>query len=85
MIGQTSNTSYTLRPTETGEVTYVIRASYTIFTNNASDNLEIKANLGMDSNIDDIIDPKPGDGDNTDDPNTPPIDEPDDNPDTGLE
>ena len=85
LIGQTSNTSYTLRPTETGEVTYVIRASYTIFTNNASDNLEIKANLGMDSNIDDIIDPKPGDGDNTDDPNTPPIDEPDDNPDTGLE
>ncbi len=81
LIGQTSNTSYTLRPTETGEVTYVIRASYSIFTNNASDNLEIKVNLGMDSNVDDIINPKPDDDD--DKPNKPT--EPDEKPDTGLE
>ena len=81
LVGQTAYTSYTLTPTETGEVTYVIKASYSIFTNNASGNLEIKVNLGMDSNVDDIINPKPDDDD--DKPNKPT--EPDEKPDTGLE
>ncbi len=84
LVGQTANTSYTLTPTETGEVTYVIRASYTIFTSNASDNLEIDVNLGMDSNVGDIVNPDPGDDDTPTNPGTP-IEEPDDNPDTGLE
>ena len=86
LVGQTSNTNYTLQPTETGEVTYVIRASYTIFTANMSDNLEIEVNLGMDSNIDDIINPNPGDDTTPDNPNRPttPSDD-NENTDTGLE
>ena len=86
LVGQTSNTNYTLQPTETGEVTYVIRAAYTIFTANMSDNLEIEVNLGMDSNIDDIINPNPGDDTTPDNPNRPttPSDD-NENTDTGLE
>ena len=86
LVGQTSNTNYALQPTETGEVTYVIRASYTIFTANMSDNLEIEVNLGMDSNIDDIINPNPGDDTTPDNPNRPttPSDD-NENTDTGLE
>ena len=77
LVGSTSNLNYTINPTETGEVTYVIKSSYTIFTANMSDGLEIKVNLGMDSNIDDIITPD----DDTDDINT----DNQNKPDTGLE
>ena len=56
-IGRTDSTNYTLTPTDSGNVTYIIKSAYSIFTTNMSDGLEIKVNLGMDSNIDDIIDP----------------------------
>ena len=55
-IGRTDSTNYTLTPTDSGNVTYIIKSAYSIFTTNMSDGLEIKVNLGMDSNIDDIID-----------------------------
>ena len=38
----------------------------------------------MDSNVGDIVNPDPGDDDTPTNPGTP-IEEPDDNPDTGLE
>lgn len=56
-IGRTDSTNYILTPTDSGNVTYIIKSAYSIFTTNMSDGLEIKVNLGMDSNIDDIIDP----------------------------
>ena len=56
-IGRTDSTNYTLTPTDSGNVTYIIKSAYSIFTTNMSDGLEIKVNLGMDSNIDDMIDP----------------------------
>lgn len=56
-IGRTDSTNYTLTPTDSGNVTYIIKSAYSIFTTNMSNGLEIKVNLGMDSNIDDIIDP----------------------------
>ena len=78
-IGRTEGTSYTLNPTGSGNVTYVIRSAYSIFTNNMSDGLELTVNLGMDSNVDDIIDPDDDSGDtgNNDDNNN--------RPNTGLE
>ena len=54
-IGRTEDNSYTFAPNDSGNVTYVIRSAYSIFTANMSDNLEIKVNLGMDSTVDDII------------------------------
>ncbi len=72
LVGSTSNLNYTLKPTDTGEITYVIKSSYTIFTANMSDGLEIKVNLGMDSNIDDIITPDDdNENTNTDSQNKP--------------
>ena len=64
-LGRTDGTSISFTTTDTGTVTYVIKSAYSLFASNMSDGLEIKANLGMDSNIDDIIDPDdPDDNDN---------------------
>ena len=60
-IGRTDGTSTSFTTTDTGTVTYVIKSAYSLFASNMSDELEIKANLGMDSNIDDIIDPDDND------------------------
>ena len=73
-IGRTESNNYSFTPNDSGNVTYVIRSAYSIFTANMSDNLEINVNLGMDSNMDDIInsDPSennpstPGNGNNSD-------------------
>lgn len=68
-IGRTENTNYTLTPTDSDNVTYIIKSAYSIFTANMSDGLEIKVNLGIDSNVDDIVNPSdPDDEDDT--PNT---------------
>lgn len=58
LVGRTEGTSTSLTTTDTGSVTYVIKAAYSIFTNNMSDGLEIEVNLGMDSNIGDMINPE---------------------------
>lgn len=60
-IGRTDGTSTSFTTTDTGTVTYVIKSAYSIFTANMSDGLEIKVNLGMDSNVDDIVDPDDND------------------------
>ena len=83
-IGRTEGTNYNFSPTDTGTVTYIIRSSYSIFTSNMSDGLKITVNLGMDSNVGDIVDPddptddspNSGTGGNTGNNNR---------PDTGLE
>ena len=82
-LGRTESTNYTLTPTETGEVTYVIRSAYSIFTANMSDGLEITVNLGMDSNVDDIVnpdEPNNSENNNNNQGNTTP-----ERPNTGLE
>ena len=64
-IGQTNNTNYSvpISSNDSGNVTYVIKAAYSIYTANMSDGLEIKVKLGIDSNVDDMIE------DNTDNNN----------------
>ncbi len=70
-ITRTDGTSVSFTPTDSGTVTYVIKSAYSLFASNISDGLEIKVNLGMDSNIDDIIDPSDPDDNTSDDkPNT---------------
>lgn len=66
-IGRTNDTNYTITPSasESGTVTYVIKSAYSIFTANMSDGLEIKVNLRMDSNIDDMIDEEENNSDNS--------------------
>lgn len=54
-IGMTENTSYTINNPAGGNVTYVIKSSYSIFTSNMSDGLEINTNNNIDSNIGNII------------------------------
>ena len=56
-IGRTESNTISLLPSDTGNVTYIIKSAYSIFTANMSDGLEIKANLGIDSNVDDIVNP----------------------------
>lgn len=75
-VGRTDGTSTSFTTTDTGTVTYVIKSAYSLFTSNMSDGLEIKVNLGMDSNIGDIV--NPGDQEK-------PSSKPDDKPNTGLE
>lgn len=79
-IGSTENTNYSfnINPTDSGTVTYVVKSTYTLFTSNMSDGLEIKVNLGMDSNVGDIVE------DNTDDTNNT-TEKPNNKPNTGLE
>ncbi len=79
-IGSTENTNYSfnINPTDSGTVTYVVKSAYTLFTSNMSDGLEIKVNLGMDSNVGDIVE------DNTDDTNNT-TEKPNNKPNTGLE
>ena len=79
-IGSTENTNYSfnINPTDSGTVTYVVKSTYTLFTSNMSDGLEIKVNLGMDSNVGEIVE------DNTDDTNNT-TEKPNNKPNTGLE
>ncbi len=54
-IGMTENPNFTINNPTSGNVTYVIKSSYSIFTNNMSDGLEINTNNNIDSNIGDIM------------------------------
>ena len=78
-IGSTENTNYSfnINPTDSGTVTYVVKSTYTLFTSNMSDGLEIKVNLGMDSNVGDIIEDNTNNNNSTEKPNN--------KPNTGLE
>ena len=80
LIGSTENTNYSfnINPADSGTVTYVVKSAYTLFTSNMSDGLEIKVNLGIDSNVGDIVE------DNTDDTNNT-TEKPNNKPNTGLE
>lgn len=76
-LGRSEGTSYTISNPTNGNVTYVIKSSYSIFKNNMSDGLEITVNTNVDSNVDDII----GGGNNNNDNNN---NEDNTNTDTGL-
>lgn len=56
-IGRTDNTNYTITNPSGGNVTYVIKSAYSLFTANMSDGLQISVNTGIDSNIEDIVSP----------------------------
>lgn len=58
-VGRTDGTSINFTTSDTGTVTYVIKSAYSIFTSNMSDGLTIKVELGMDSNVSDIVSPTP--------------------------
>lgn len=57
LLGRTENTNYTVTNTSGGNVTYVIKSAYSIFTANMSDGLEINVNTDIDSNVEDIVIP----------------------------
>lgn len=70
-LGRTDNNYYTVTNTLGGNKTYVIKSTYSLFKNNASDGLEIKTNTNIDSNITDLIpdsntQTKPEESQNTD-------------------
>ena len=76
-LGYTSNNSFTYQAAAGAEYTFVIKSSYSIFKDNMSEGLTIKAQSSIDSNVDDMVNPDlDTDTDISDD--TPPID-------TGLE
>lgn len=62
-LGRTDGTSFTVNATS-ANTTYVIKSAYSLFTKNMSDGLIIKTNSDIDSNVEDIINPKPSDDDN---------------------
>ena len=74
-LGTTNTTNYSIIPstTDNGSITYVIKSAYSIFTSNMSDGLEIKVNINIDSNVDDIVG---GNEDNNDNNNNKPIEKP---------
>ena len=59
-LGRTDSTSFTVNATSANS-TYVIKSAYSLFTKNMSDGLIIKTNSNIDSNVEDIINPKPSD------------------------
>ena len=63
-IGRTDNTNYTITNPSGGNVTYVIKSAYSLFTANMSDGLQISVNTGIDSNIEDIVSPGQNDDNN---------------------
>lgn len=60
-LGRTENTNYTVSNPTGGNITYVIKSAYSLFGANASDGLNIKTNANIDSNVEDIVKPKPDD------------------------
>ena len=64
-LGRTDGTSYTVTNSTGGNKTYVIKSAYSLFTKNMSDDLTIKVNSNIDSNIEDIIKPNPSDDTDT--------------------
>lgn len=64
-LGRTDGTSYTVTNSTGGNKTYVIKSAYSLFTKNMSDDLTIKVNSNIDSNIEDIIKPDPSDDTDT--------------------
>lgn len=63
-IGRTDNTNYTITNPSSGNVTYVIKSAYSLFTANMSDGLQITVNTAIDSNIEDIVSPGQNDDNN---------------------
>ena len=63
-LGRTEGSSFSISNPPNGKNTYIIKSSYSIFTNNISDGLAITATTNIDSNVNDIITP----------PNNPTID-----------
>jgi penicillin-binding protein 1A len=55
-VGRTESNSYTITSPPSGNVTYIVKASYSKFTSNASDGLSISTKTNVDNNIEDIID-----------------------------
>lgn len=62
-LGRTDNTTFTVSNPKGGNTTYVIKASYSLFKANMSDGLLIKSNSDIDSNVENIIKPDPGNDD----------------------
>ena len=62
-LGRTDNTTFTVSNPKGGNTTYVIKASYSLFKANISDGLLIKSNSDIDSNVENIIKPDPGNDD----------------------
>lgn len=65
-IGRTEESNFTINNPIGGNTTYVVKSAYSMFSANMSDGLEINTNANIDSNVDDIIKPKPDDKPNTD-------------------
>ena len=68
-IGRTDNTNYTITNPSGGNVTYVIKSAYSLFTANMSDGLQITVNTAIDSNIEDIVSPGQNDDNNNNNKN----------------
>ena len=66
-LGRTDSTNYTITNPSSGNVTYIIKSAYSLFTANMSDGLQISVNTGIDSNIEDIV--SPGQNEDNDDNN----------------
>ncbi len=64
-LGRTGDTSYSVPNPSKGNVTYVIKSAYSLFSANMSDGLQIKVNTGMDSNVENIIKPGQDDSNNS--------------------
>ena len=62
-LGRTDNTTFTVSNPKGGNTTYVIKAAYSLFKANMSDGLLIKSNSDIDSNVENIIKPDPGNDD----------------------
>ena len=62
-LGRTDNTTFTVSNPKDGNTTYVIKAAYSLFKANMSDDLLIKSNSDIDSNVENIIKPDPGNDD----------------------
>mgnify|MGYP007043658290 FL=1 len=62
-LGRTDNTTFTVTNPKGGNTTYVIKAAYSLFKANMSDGLLIKSNSDIDSNVENIIKPDPGNDD----------------------
>ncbi len=55
-LSSTEGNSYTVQSPRRNVTTYVIKASYTKFTSNMSDGLNIRVNLNIDSNVNNMVD-----------------------------
>ena len=62
-LGRTDNTTFTVSNPKGGNTTYVIKTAYSLFKANMSDGLLIKSNSDIDSNVENIIKPDPGNDD----------------------